>query len=262
MISANLNFQSYGSGHPLIILHGLFGSLDNCRTFAKDMGNTLRVFIPDLRNHGRSPRHDVFNYPVMADDLKLFMEQQQISSAYLMGHSMGGKVAMQFAETYPRKIDKLIVADIAPRAYPPWHSYIFDALLPLDLSLFSSRKEIDRAIAPKIECLPLRMLLLKNVMRDKNRTFRWKIHLEAIHRNYNEIGKAPTLTRKFRQPAMFVKGGQSDYIRPEDEERIRQFYPNAQMTVIENANHWLHVDDPRAFFRAVWDFLLPGTPYK
>lgn len=254
--SANLNYLTFGLGHPLIVLHGIFGSLDNWRTFAKDMEDAFQVFILDLRNHGHSPHHDIFNYPVMAEDLKLFMGQVGIPSAHLMGHSMGGKVAMQFAESYPQKVDRLVAVDIAPKAYPPWHGHIFDALLPLDLSRFSSRKEIDRAIAPKIESLPVRMLLLKNVTRGDDRKFRWKLHLEAIHRNYDDIGKPPLLTRSFPRPTLFVKGEHSGYILPEDEARIRQFYPHARIATIAGADHWVHADAPQAFLTKVRDFLF------
>jgi pimeloyl-ACP methyl ester carboxylesterase len=149
----------------------------------------------------------------MVEDLREFMQEQELSSAYLLGHSMGGKTAMFFAVTYPSLVDKLIVVDIAPKAYPPGHDDIFAALFALDLRSLRTRQEADAALAPSIPDLALRQFLLKNLEREAAGAFRWRIALETIHKNYGEILKGIEPSRTFDEPALFIRSENSDYIR-------------------------------------------------
>jgi esterase len=250
-----LNFQSLGTGFPLIILHGLFGSLDNWQTISRRLGGFYQVFAVDLRNHGRSPHSDVFGYEVMAEDLREFMETHGLARAHFLGHSMGGKTAMEFALGHRELVEKLIIVDIAPKAYPPWHVPIFEALLSLDLSAFRERREIVDALAPAIPELATRQFLLKNLTRDKSCAFQWKLNLPAIYRNYDWLNQGIENGRSFAGPVLFIKGGRSEYIVEQDGELIRRLFPRAEIIAIPESGHWVHADAREAFLKAVLDFL-------
>jgi pimeloyl-ACP methyl ester carboxylesterase len=250
-----LHLESYGQGHPLIILHGLFGSLENWRTLSKTFSQSFQVFALDQRNHGRSPHSDVFNYRVMAEDLAEFLQQQDLSSAYLLGHSMGGKTAMQFAVTYPDRVDKLVVVDIAPKVYPPGHNEIFAGLYALDLQTLRTRQEAAALLAEKISEVSVRQFLLKNLERETSGAFRWRINLDAIHNNYDEILKGLETNRQFEKPTLFVKGGSSGYIQEGDAASIKAVFPQSQIIAIPGAGHWVHAEAPQEFVRVVLEFL-------
>ena len=160
-----LHFRSYGDGEPLIILHGLFGSLDNWHSMSVKLAAPFQVFAVDQRNHGASPHSPEMSYPIMADDLEEFLQSQGLARAYVMGHSMGGKTAMQFALRYPHRVERLVVVDIAPRVYSPLHARILEALLALDLASFKTRKQVEDALASAIPELGTRQFLLKNLTR-------------------------------------------------------------------------------------------------
>ncbi|EEF61909.1 alpha/beta hydrolase fold protein [Pedosphaera parvula Ellin514] len=251
-----LNLQSYGTGFPLIILHGLFGSLDNWQTISRKLAEHFQIFAIDQRNHGGSPHSDDFNYQVMAEDLFEVMESNGLTKAHLLGHSMGGKTAMQFALSYPGKVEKLIVADIAPKAYPPWHIPIFEALLSLELTQYRSRKQIDDALAVSIPETALRQFLLKNLATNPDGTYRWKIDLQSIYRNYSRLNAPVSGVGTFTGPVLFIKGEQSDYILDSDANLIRHCFPKAQFRTIPNAAHWLHAEKPIEFIKIVEEFLL------
>jgi pimeloyl-ACP methyl ester carboxylesterase len=250
-----LHFQSYGEGPPLIILHGLFGSLENWHSISQKLAADFRVFAVDQRNHGRSAHAADMSYQSMAQDLKEFVTSQQLSEVNLLGHSMGGKTAMSFALNYPDRVERLIVADIAPRAYPPHHSEILTALLSLDLSSFKNRKDMEAHLAPLIPDLATRQFLLKNVKRDSAGAFYWQMNLTAIHRNYDRLNEALSSQQPFAKPTLFIRGDRSDYIRDEDLASIRRLFPKAELYEIPGAGHWVHVDAPEAFLRKVREFL-------
>jgi len=250
-----LNYQRYGQGRPLLILHGLFGSLTNWHTLSKRLGEHYEVFAVDQRNHGSSPHSAEFNYVEMAADLREFMRDRQLASAYLLGHSMGGKTAMQLALTDPDLVEKLIVVDIAPKAYPPHHDEIFDALCELELSRYTSRSELDQALAGKIAGLTTRQFLLTNVTRDEAGRFTWKINLDAIRQNYPAIIGGLEQAGRFDQPTLFVRGATSDYIQDEDAALITSIFPQARIATIDGAGHWVHAEAPAAFFNVVREFL-------
>lgn len=250
-----LHHESYGQGPPLIIMHGLLGSLDNWRTMGKKLGAHFRVFAVDLRNHGRSPHSDDLSYQLMAEDLKEFMDLHSIDAACLLGHSMGGKVAMRFAVLWPERVDKLVVADIAPKTYELRHSEILNALVSLDLERFSDRMEIGGALLEIIADQAMRRFLLKNLARDNMGNLTWRMNLKSIVRNYGEIVAGIGGEDSCHAPALFLRGAESDYIGKEDMSLIKRFFLHARLVTIPNAGHWLHVDAPEEFHTAVLDFL-------
>jgi pimeloyl-ACP methyl ester carboxylesterase len=251
-----LFYRSYGEkGPPLIVLHGLLGSSDNWHTVGKMLGDHCSVFALDARNHGRSPHHDTMTYEAMAEDVREFMERMNIGSAYLLGHSMGGKTAMHFALHHPEKIDKLVVVDIAPRAYDRRHDDLFNAITSLDLHRFSSRSEINRALSENIPTDTTRQFVMKNLVRDDTDRFRWKINLPAILKQYEEINGALDASMHFEKPTLFVKSNKSDYITTEDELSIKKMFPNACIIDLD-VGHWVHAEVPEQFVRIVKDFVL------
>jgi pimeloyl-ACP methyl ester carboxylesterase len=191
----------------------------------------------------------------MATDVEKFFVAQKMESAFVIGHSMGGKTAMQFALRFPQRVDKLIIEDIAPRAYEPAHDKIFAALLALDLKSFSTRQEMEAALAPEIPNLVLRRFLLKNLGRDEQGKFFWKSNLRGIAENYPALGEAISSPTPFAKPALFIHGEKSNYVKPEDEILIHQLFPLAKMEMIAGANHWVHGEKPDEFLRLVLDFL-------
>jgi esterase len=251
----HLHFESYGEGKPLIILHGLFGSLDNWRTLSRIFARSLQVLALDQRNHGRSPHSDTFNYHVMAEDVHDFMLQHGLQSASLLGHSMGGKTAMQFAVKYPAMVAKLIVVDIAPRAYPPGHDDIFAALSALEVRTLRTRQEANAILATALPDETLRQFLLKNLERASTGGFQWRIHLEGLRNNYEEILKEVKANSQFDNPALFISAGNSGYIQEEDIPGIKALFPHAQVVTIPDVGHWLHVEAPQVFGKTVLDFL-------
>jgi esterase len=254
-----LHFQANGEGFPLILLHGFLGSLDNWRAVSKRLGSRYKVYSLDLRNHGFSPHSDIMNYAVMAQDVGEFMTDRGLSSAFLLGHSMGGKVAMQFATDLPNRVEKLIVVDIAPKSYEPSHRPILSALLSLDLKAYPSFGEVDTALAAAVPEVAVRQFLLKNLTRGKDGQLSWRSHLEAIARNYDELSKAISPQRKYAHPACFIRGGRSNYIQEGDVSIIKEAFPQAEIKTIVNAGHWVHADAPEEFVKTVIDFLT-GNP--
>ena len=273
-----LHFKQLGHGEPLVLLHGLFGSSDNWFGVAPKLAEKFHVFIPDLRNHGHSPHHDEMDYPLMAADVEKFFAAQKIESASVIGHSMGGKVAMQFALDFSARVNKLVVVDMAPRAYERRHDHIFDALLALDLNLFETRSQMEAALATEIPSLNLRRFLLKNLGRNEQGKFFWKMNVRGVAENYSRLGevverRAPARPvssgiadepsrcsalqpeSKFTKPALFIRGGQSDYIADADEPEIRRLFPASEIQMIATASHWVHADAPEEFVRLVLDFL-------
>jgi len=250
-----LNFQTHGTGFPILILHGLFGALDNWQTVSRRLGEHFQVFALDLRNHGRSPHSEVMNFEVMADDIEEFLQTHHLPQIHLLGHSLGGKVAMSFGLQYPDRVARLISADMAPRAYSPSHLGIFKALRSLDLASFQNRNEMDQALASQIPEPAIRQFLLKNVGRMDDGTFTWKLNLPAIETNYPALLVALHADHQFPGPVLFIRGGKSDYIQDTDRELILELFPQARFEAIQSAGHWLHAEAPDEFVRLVTGFL-------
>jgi pimeloyl-ACP methyl ester carboxylesterase len=250
-----LHFKTSGQGRAVILLHGLFGSADNWHFVAQRLAERFHVFAVDQRNHGQSPHDDEMDYPLMAADVENFFIAQKIASAFVIGHSMGGKTAMQFALQFPNRVEKLVVADMAPRAYPPAHAPIFAALLALDLSAFQTRQQLENALAPEIPDLALRRFLLKNLGRNDNGAFYWKMNLSGLAKNYPQLCAAVNAEIPFTKPTLFLRGGKSKYISAADEPEIFRLFPAAKIQTIAGANHWVHADAPEEFLKSVLDFL-------
>ncbi|MCI4670144.1 MAG: alpha/beta fold hydrolase [Bacteroidia bacterium] len=252
----DLNFKSFGQGPALIILHGLFGSLDNWTSLARKYASHFSVYVIDQRNHGKSPHHPEWNYEVMAHDLNDFIEQEGIYSANILGHSMGGKVCMKFADKYPEKIEKLIVADMAPVAYSPSHNHILDSLNSIDLSAISDRQMADEELQKGIPEFSVRQFLLKGLGRDKDKSFKWKFNLDTITNNYHSILQAVSLNTPCYADSLFIYGGKSEYQVASHKSLITSYFPNARFEEISTAGHWLHAQEPTIFFDQSLAFLL------
>ena len=249
-----LNFKKTGSGPPLVILHGLFGSLDNWFSIAKDLETSFTLYLVDQRNHGDSPHSNEWNYGVMGEDLRELLDAEGLDSVYLMGHSMGGKTVMNFAVKYPERVSKLIVGDIAPRYYPIHHQVILEGLNALNLSQLQSRKEADDLLAPYIPELGVRQFLLKSLGRDGN-GFAWKINLPVISQHIEEVGKALDEGTVFEGPTLFLGGANSSYIQEKDLPDMKHHFPNCTWISIPNAGHWLHAEQPQAVIQEIRNFL-------
>ncbi len=250
-----LHFRALGSGPPLILLHGLLGSLDNWLPLARRFAEQFWVFVVDQRDHGRSPHSEKISFEAMAGDLHEFMGDHGLAQAHLLGHSMGGKVAMQFALLHPEMLNRLVVVDVAPRTYPARHTRALQALLALDLSAFERRDALDAALAAEVPEAAVRRFLLKNVTRDADGRFRWKANVRGLWVNYEQLNAAVTAAQPCWKPALFVLGEKSDYVTAADGGAIRRLFPRAQFCTIAGAGHWVHADAPEALFRNVAEFL-------
>jgi len=257
-IRMRLHSQVIGSGPDLIVLHGLFGSHQNWQPVARRLSGHLRVHTVDLRNHGASPHHPEVNYPLMAEDLLVFMDHERIAVAHLLGHSLGGKVAMQFALLHADRVGKLVVVDIAPRAYESVHDEVFDALRGLDLARLRTRTEADEALAGQIPHHATRRFLLTNLVYHPTGGLAWRVNLDALSAQREQLTAAVNGMVPFENDALFIRGGRSDYIRDSDRADIRNLFPSATVETVEAAGHWVHVDAPEAFLKCLTNFLPDG----
>ncbi len=250
-----LHFKESGQGPAVVLLHGLFGSSDNWHPVAARLAEAYHVFALDHRNHGQSPHSAEMDYPVMAADVDRFFAARGLARARILGHSMGGKTAMQLALHFPQRVEKLVVADMAPRAYAPAHDHIFAALLALDLPSFQTRAQLEEALAPEIPNPVLRRFLLKNLGRSPAGGFGWKINLRDLALNYWRLREPVAGTAPFAGPVLFLRGGKSKYVQPADEPLIRAWFPAAKIQTLPEAGHWVHADQPEEFLRLVLEFL-------
>lgn len=239
-----LNFKKLGSGPNLIILHGLFGSLDNWQTVANHLSEIFTVFLLDLRNHGRSPHSNEMNYQLMARDLSHFIRKHQLENVNLCGHSMGGKVVLQCLMESPELYQKAMVVDIGLKAYPAGHDQIFEALFSLPIHELNSRQEADLELSKKITQPEVRQFLLKNLERKSVAGFQWKFNLKGIFQNYHEISSEINIPNKILHPVLFVLGARSNYVLEEDKAEITKQLALAKFHTIPNAGHWVHADQP------------------
>lgn len=245
-----------GDGTPLIVLHGFLGMSDNWKTLGRKYADEgYQVHLVDQRNHGRSFWSETFDYATLAADLHRYMDAKALDKAVVLGHSMGGKTAMQFACTRPGRVEKLLVADIAPRAYPPHHQYILNALDALPLEELKSRSEADEALSKHIDNWGIRQFLLKNLYWKSQGELGWRFNLEALRGKMREIGEPLEGGLVYEGPTAFIRGGASDYITDEDLPLILGHFPRAKLITLENAGHWLHAEQPDLFFRHSMDFM-------
>ena len=250
-----LNFRTIGEGAPLIILHGFFGSADNWQTIGKELGNHFKVYLIDQRNHGLSPHDDIFNYDVMTADLLELFKDEKIDRAIILGHSMGGKTAMNFATEYHEKVEKLIVVDIGPKQYPSHHDSIFNAFRSVDLQQVETRKDADNQLSKSIPDMGVRQFILKNLTRGEN-GFEWRLNLDVLEKNAHEIGRALDQGDVYNGQTLFIGGAKSDYIKPDDHILIMNHFPKAKIKMIAGAGHWVHAEKPKELLGLVNDFIL------
>ena len=266
----DLFYKKSGTGPPLLILHGLFGSSDNWFSVAKALSADFTLYIPDMRNHGRSQHDTEHTYEAMAEDVRVFAENIIGSTFYLIGHSMGGKAAMSFVLKYPQWVQKLIVVDIAPRSYSRLENYshqsvdlmnIIQSMLSVDLSNVHSRSDAENAILEYIPDHSLRSFILKNLMRQNDGSYRWCLNLEVLKKSLPGIIDAipernPHLFRNDNVSALFIRGGNSDYITDEDAGLIHDFFPDSSIIDIPGTGHWPQAEKPVDFVLHVKKFLL------
>ncbi|MCX6290388.1 MAG: alpha/beta fold hydrolase [Bacteroidetes bacterium] len=258
-----LFFKKTGEGKPLLILHGLFGMSDNWMTLSKQFAeHGFACYTVDLRNHGRSPHSETFNYQVMADDLAELMADEHISSTNIIGHSMGGKTAMFFAAAHPERTERLVVVDIAPRFYPPQHDSVMAALQNINLETISSRKEAEDHLRNTLGDEATIQFLLKNLYWSEAtekklpvKKLAWRFNLPAIKKNIDAIGEALPAGTRFNKPVLFVRGEKSAYITKQDEADIKKHFPLSQVATVAKAGHWVHTENPTVFFDTVLEFL-------
>lgn len=261
-MSVELNHRITGQGEPLILLHGLFGSLENLGGVARRLQDDWQIHSLDQRNHGSSPHTDEMTYPLMASDVVAYMDANGIDKAHLLGHSMGGKVAMQVALHYPERVQTTIVADIAPVTYPPRHDAILEGLKNLDLRGVKSRSEADSRLAEYVEIPGVRQFLLKNLERipkeentDDERLFRWRLNLPVIDASYSNLAAAPEGNGPHDGKVLFIKGADSAYIQTKHQDTIQRLFPNAELKIIEGTGHWLHAEKADTFANLCREFL-------
>jgi len=250
-----LNFRKYGEGEPVIILHGLLGSLDNWATIGRSLGELFKTHIVDLRNHGQSPHSDTMSFSEMAGDVIELMDDEGMGKASLIGHSLGGKVAMQLALGHSERVVKLIVVDIAPRAASGTYDNVFKGLFAVDPSAIQSRDQADAIMAQYLPEVRFRQFLLKNLTRNETGGFRWRMNLEGIFANYAKINLAIKSDHTFDGDVLFVRGKRSNYVTDGDMPHILQLFPKVNLVTVAGAAHWVHADAPEAFQKAVLDFL-------
>ena len=245
---ATQRFGQGGDRPPLLIAHGLFGSARNWGVIARRLAQDGPVVTVDMRNHGDSPWSDIHDYPAMAEDLAEAIEAR----SDVLGHSMGGKAAMVLALTRPDKVDRLVVADIAPVTYGHTQAHLVAAMAGVDLAPLASRVEADAALSATVEDPGVRAFLLQSLdLREK----RWRLNLDALGAEMAKILSFPDIPGRFEGPALFLSGGTSSYVLPEHRERIRTLFPAARFAKIPGAGHWLHAEKPREFEAAVRAFL-------
>ncbi len=251
----DLHFRETGAGRPLVILHGVFGSSDNWMTIAKALADEFRVIVVDQRNHGQSPHSDEFDYELLTQDLAEFISAQALQSPIVLGHSMGGKVAMNFALHYGQMLDKLVVVDIAPREYPLHHQAILQAFEQIDLSGMQTRQEVDRAMQPFLPDLSTRQFILKNLYRKPEGGFGWRLNVSSLSRNIAHVGARIDGLQPFLKPVLVVAGEKSRYILEQDKEDFARLFPAYQFAVVAQAGHWVHAEAPEGFLAVVRPFL-------
>tara|TARA_B110000495_G_scaffold90252_1_gene77932 strand:+ start:934 stop:1710 length:777 start_codon:yes stop_codon:yes gene_type:complete len=254
-----LNYRQYSeNGVPVLVLHGLFGSLSNWGWHCKQLAQQYAVYGVDLRNHGDSPHSDQLDYQVMAEDVRQLIVRLGLESCCIVGHSMGGKVAMQLALSFPDLIEKLVIVDIAPVSYPEdadGHMNVLAAMDAVKLGEIKSRTQAEVTIEDYIPQEVTRKFLLTNLVRNKEGSFEWRLDKDSIRKNYANLRAELIATMSFLKPVLFIKGSLSPYIKPEHEAQIKELFPAASVKLLMDAGHWLHAEKPQALQKILLKFL-------
>ncbi len=256
-MSMKLNFIHQGEGYPVILLHGLFGSLRNLSQVSKSLADEFSVYLLDQRNHGASPHSDQMDFRHMAEDVLHFMDSQNITRAHLLGHSMGGKTAMQIALNHTERVNRLVVADIAPVSYTRRHDPVIDGLTEVNQAKLTSRRDADQLLSRYVTEPEVRAFLLKSLSRNEKGYFQLKFNLASITKNYEQLIQGPDGT-PFEGPTLFIKGAESPYIQEKHRDITLRLFPNTQLKIIAGTGHWLHAEKPAIFNRLVSEFLKTG----
>lgn len=243
-----------GEGEPMVIVHGLFGSADNWQTIGKKFAEKHEVHLIDLRNHGHSPFSDDLSYDLMAEDLHEYFDDHYLRDAVLIGHSMGGKTAMFFAQEYSFYLSKLIIADIGVKQYPMHHQQVLAGMNSVDLSVVKSRKEAHDLVAEHIQEESIIQFILKNLYWIEKGKLSWRFNLPVLENKMNNILTAVP-QKEVEIPTLFLYGENSKYVLPQDQEKIQQLFLNSIFIEIKNAGHWLHAENPQQFFDETIKFL-------
>lgn len=250
-----LFYRKSGEGKPLIILHGLFGQSDNWNTLARQFSDAgFEVYTVDLRNHGLSPHSEVWNYKVMSDDVLELITDLNLQDVILLGHSMGGKVAMEFALRHPEFLSKLIVVDIAPKYYTPHHQSILKALNDVDFNTVKSRKEAENILSKHITDLGTKQFLLKNIYWKENGQLDWRFNLKVITDQIETVGQETPENEICSIPTLFIRGENSNYIKDSDLDLIHSIFSSSSLKTISKSGHWVHAEQPIVFFETVKEF--------
>ena len=252
-----LFFRHFGTGQPVIILHGLFGLSDNWVTFGRQLAEHYSVYMPDLRNHGQSPHSKVFDFPSLEDDLTEMIEDNGLNNIFLIGHSLGGKTAMFFTLHHPEIVKKLVVVDISLRKSPPnrEHQQLLNAMMAVDFSTAKSRSDVEKQLQTQVKSSKLRQFLLKNIYWRDRHSLDWRLNLQAINENLLSVFEGVNVSGIFPGPTLFIRGGLSDYILEADIGELKSKFPGAEVKTIANASHWVHADAPGEFYELVKYFL-------
>jgi esterase len=241
------------SGDALVLLHGLFGQGGNLGAAARALSGRFRCLLPDQRNHGRSPHDPRMDYRLMADDLRQLLDREGIDRCHLLGHSMGGKVAMQFALDHPQRALSLLVADIAPVAYPPHHEATLAALQAVRAAGAGSRREAQRILDRATRDAAVSAFLLSNWTRRDDGSYDWRFNLDALETNAARLAAAP-VGGSYPGAVLFIKGERSDYLDAAYRGATLRHFPTARLKVIAGAGHWPHAEKPAVFNRLADDF--------
>ncbi len=253
---ALLHSNILGKGTPLLILHGFLGMSDNWKTLGSQYAEEgFEVHLLDQRNHGKSFHSEDFNYDLLAKDVYEYIQHHQLNEVIVIGHSMGGKTAMQLASSYPNAISKLLVADIAPKYYPPHHDEILNGLNALDLESIKSRTEADKQLAKHISNFGVRQFLLKNLYWETKEKLGFRFNLPVLSTKMEEVGENIGSTAIFQGPTLFLRGDRSEYVTLQDLPEIKRHFPLAELDTIEKAGHWLHAENPEAFYEKSMTFM-------
>ena len=244
-----------GKGQPLLVLHGYFGMSDNWKSLGNKFAQYFEVHLIDQRNHGRSFHDDDFDYEILVEDLHYYIQHHQLKKVILLGHSMGGKVAMLYAVTYPEQVEKLIVADISPRYYKPHHQEILEALNAVNFTIHTTRKKVEELLKIYLQEPGVIQFLLKNVYWKSKDQLEFRFNLTGLTENNSEVGEALPSFTHYNGSTLFLKGEKSDYIRKSDLPIIEAHFSNATVSTVSNAGHWLHAENPGQFYKEVLKFL-------
>lgn len=258
----NLYYRQQGEGENLTILHGLYGSSDNWNNISKLLSDEFKVIAVDLPNHGKSPKTDEFNLSFLSDSVYDFLKEKNIQKTHLLGHSLGGKIALEIASKYPQIVDKLIIVDIAPRNYlknefeeRENHEKIINILKNVDLSKYKNRSDALNELMKIEKTGKLKMFLMKNIKRNKNGDLEWKINIKAISDNLSQIlNQFDTKIENIKNEILFIKAENSPYINAKDIEFIKQNFKKAKIKIIPDTTHWIHIEKPKTLVKEIKKF--------